>query len=66
MNNSHGSFELVASPAILALGGWWLDGRFGSGPWLTATGVVLGLGGAVTKLIIEYRTAMARHADNAR
>ena len=49
---------------ILALAGWWLDGRMGTGPWLAAVGVVLGLAGAVTKLVLEYRTAMSRHADD--
>jgi F0F1-type ATP synthase assembly protein I len=64
MHQSHGSFELVASPVILALGGWWIDGRLGTGPWLMVLGVVLGVVGAVTKLVIEYRVAMTRHADS--
>ncbi|NLJ71702.1 MAG: AtpZ/AtpI family protein, partial [Syntrophomonadaceae bacterium] len=24
------------------IAGWWLDGRFGTGPWLTVLGVLIG------------------------
>jgi len=28
--------------AFFALGGWWLDGKFGTEPWLVLCGVFLG------------------------
>ncbi|HRQ72065.1 MAG TPA: AtpZ/AtpI family protein [Phycisphaerales bacterium] len=35
--------EFVAAVGLLALGGWWLDGKFGTAPVLTLVGMVLGL-----------------------
>lgn len=58
--NSHGSFELVLSPVILGLGGWWLDGRLGTGPWLVIVAAVLGISGAAIKLYYGYRSQMDR------
>ena len=60
LNRTHGSFELVLSPVILALLGWWLDGRFGTGPWLVIVFAVLGLLGAVTKIVTGYGADMAK------
>lgn len=61
LNQPHGAYELVLSPAILALLGWWLDSRLGTGPWLVVAFGVLGLVGAVIKLVTTYRADMARH-----
>jgi len=36
---------------IFALLGNWLDGRFGTGPWLLLVGVMLGFGGGTFSLI---------------
>jgi F0F1-type ATP synthase assembly protein I len=60
LNNSHGSFELVLSPVILALLGWWIDARFDTGPWCTVTLAILGVVGATVKVVGEYRANMAR------
>lgn len=62
LHQSHGSFELVLSPTILALGGWWLDGRLGTGPWIAVVAAVVGLVGATIKLIVGYRAQMERYA----
>ncbi len=35
--------EFVAAVGLLALGGWWLDGKVGTAPVLTLVGMALGL-----------------------
>lgn len=66
-NRSAGSFELVVSPLLLALLGHWLDRSvFHTAPWLTVTLTVAGLVGAVTKVVLEYRTKMASLAEERR
>lgn len=35
--------ELVAPMIVGVLGGMWLDGRFGTNPWLTITGALVGM-----------------------
>ena len=66
LNSSHGSFELVMSPIILGLIGWWLDRSvFGTTPVLTIIFSVLGLVGAVIKIYFGYTARMADHAENS-
>lgn len=62
LHQSHGSFELVLSPTILALGGWWLDGRLGTGPWIAILAAVVGFVGATIKLIVSYRAQMEAYS----
>ena len=45
--------QFAASIAVFALGGHWLDGRLGSGPWLLITGVFLGFGLGLVSLIAK-------------
>jgi F0F1-type ATP synthase assembly protein I len=60
MNESHGSFELVLSPLILALIGWFLDTRVThTTPLLTVIFAVVGVVGATIKLFYTYRARMA-------
>lgn len=66
LDNSHGSFELVLSPVILALGGWWIDGKVGTSPWFAVVGALMGVIGATVKIVIAYRADMARHSVLAR
>ena len=66
LDNSHGSFELVLSPVILALAGWWIDGKVGTSPWFTVVGALLGVIGATIKIVLAYRADMARHSVLAR
>lgn len=47
--------ELAAAVGLLALGGWWVDGRFGTAPWGLVVGALLGLVGGMAHLV---RTAM--------
>ncbi len=63
LNSSHGSFELVLSPIILALVGLWLDRSvLDSTPWCTVTFAVVGFAGAVVKLYYGYRLKMSELA----
>lgn len=39
---------------VFALLGLWLDGRFGTAPWLLVTGVVLSVVGGTVSLIKKY------------
>lgn len=43
--------ELVASIIGPTLLGWWLDGKFGTEPWLVVTGMLLGLVGGFYNLL---------------
>ena len=36
-------WQLVASICLMALLGWWLDGKLGTTPWLTIVGSLLGV-----------------------
>ena len=60
MNQSHGSFELVLSPLILALLGYLLDTRVThTTPVFTVLFAVVGVIGATIKLYYTYRAKMA-------
>jgi F0F1-type ATP synthase assembly protein I len=37
-------FEIVVPIVLGALLGWWLDGRWGTAPWLLLAGLLLGIG----------------------
>lgn len=34
----------LAAVGLCTFGGWWLDGRLGTAPWLTVVGALLGVG----------------------
>ena len=60
MNESHGSFELVVSPVVLALIGYFIDTRVThTTPVFTVVFAVMGVVGATIKLLIDYRAKMA-------
>ncbi|MCE9592400.1 MAG: AtpZ/AtpI family protein [Planctomycetes bacterium] len=42
--------ELAAGIGVLAFLGWWLDKRWGTGPWLLVTGAALGFAGGFYNL----------------
>lgn len=44
-------FEFLAVFCLLAGAGYWADGHFGTGPWLTASGAAAGLVAAAYHLI---------------
>lgn len=66
LSSSHGSFELVLSPVLLGLGGWWIDSRLGTGPWFLIGAAVFGFVGALVKTYYDYKLRMAAVADSAR
>ena len=43
--------ELAAVIGVLTYAGWWLDGRYGTSPWLALTGVALGLIGGTYNVL---------------
>ena len=55
---------LIAGPVLLGLlGGWWLDGKFGTLPWIT---LALTTVGAITGPVMVYRwvmSAMSKRVD---
>ena len=65
MNHTTGSYELVLSPAIIALLAFGLDRWLGTTPVLTIIGGALGLAGAVVKLVYGYNAEMADHEREA-
>ena len=66
LGSSHGSFELVLSPVLLALVGLWLDRSvFHTSPVLTISFAVVGFVGAVIKLYYGYRARMTELAASA-
>jgi len=50
--------ELAGATAGLALIGYWVDGRFGTRPWGTLVGVVIGLVGGLYNLVRESLDAV--------
>lgn len=46
---------LAASLGLGVVGGYWADGRFGTKPWLTLTGLLLGLTVGVYNLVMVIR-----------
>jgi ATP synthase protein I len=50
--------ELAGATAGLALLGYWIDGRFGTRPWGTVGGVVIGLVGGLYNLVRESLEAV--------
>ena len=63
LSSSHGSFELVMSPLLLGLAGFWLDSKLGTTPWITIGATLFGIVGAATKLYLHYKATMSVHAD---
>ncbi len=57
-HQSHGSFELVLGPALLALLGLWIDRKLDLVPVFTLVLAAAGFVGASAKLYYGYRHAM--------
>ena len=55
--------EIVLSVGIGFFGGRWIDGRFGSGPWISVLGFFFGCGAAVKAI---HRTWVEMQAVTAR
>ena len=50
--------ELAGATAGLALVGYWVDGKFGTTPWGTLIGVVIGIVGGLYNLVRESLQAV--------
>jgi F0F1-type ATP synthase assembly protein I len=50
--------DLVVTPLLLFLLGWWLDGRFGTRPLLAIVLGLLGVIGVSVRAYYTYRAAM--------
>jgi ATP synthase protein I len=50
--------EMAGATAGLALIGYWIDGRFGTRPWGTLVGVVIGLVGGLYNLVRQSLEAV--------
>jgi len=50
--------ELAGAIAGLSLIGYWVDGRFGTGPWGIVVGVFIGLVGGLYNLVKESLAAV--------
>lgn len=55
--------ELAAAVGLLALLGWWIDGRFGTAPWGLLIGAMVGLVGGMANLIRTALTATRSGGD---
>jgi len=60
------SFELIATPLIFGLLGWYLDGRFGLFPVLTLTLAVVALSYGVWQHYTNYVVSMDDLLDERR
>jgi F0F1-type ATP synthase assembly protein I len=56
---SAGSYELVLSGVIFALGGLLVDRWLGTTPWLTCLAAVVGFAGATVSLYYRYQAQFA-------
>jgi len=61
MGRTTGGYELVFSPLLLALVGFGIDKLLGTLPLFTIVFAVLGLVGAVTKIVYTYNSEMEQH-----
>lgn len=61
MHRTTGGYELVFSPLLLALVGFGIDKWLGTLPLFTIVFAVLGLVGAVTKIVYTYNSEMEQH-----
>ena len=51
-----GVYQLVGAVLLGSLGGWWLDEKLGTSPWLVIGGSILGIASGMT---IFLRAALA-------
>jgi len=52
------AFEMIATPAVFGLGGWFADSRLGVFPLLTLAAVVVVFGYQVWRFYGDYNAAM--------
>ncbi len=52
------AFEMIATPALFGLGGWWLDSRLGTFPLVTLAAVLVVFGYGVWRFARQYGARM--------
>ena len=57
------ALSLVVGPVLFGLLGWFLDTKFGTGPWLMIAFALFGILAAAVTAYYEYQGRMARHAE---
>ncbi len=57
--------ELAGAIVLLGLIGWWIDGRYDTGPWFALTGALIGMVGGGYNFIRRAR-AMSRAGASPR
>ena len=60
---SSAGIELAIAVIVFLLLGWWLDGKLGTGPWLTLIGLVFGSGVGFRSLWKAAQEATERAED---
>ena len=55
--------EFVAAPLLFALLGWYLDGRFGTGPVLAIVLGLVGLAGVIARSYYWYMAKIEREEE---
>lgn len=60
LSQANGGYELVFTGVIFALGGLWLDRRFGTTPLFIIVLSLLGFVGSVLNVYYKYRAEIAR------
>ena len=56
--------ELAGATAGLALVGYWVDSKYGTGPWGILIGVVIGIAGGLYNLVRESLAAIREAKDD--
>ena len=59
------AFEFAATPLLFGFIGHLLDGRLGTGPWLTIFLVIFALTGVILRMYYGYVAAMEAHEARA-
>ncbi len=54
---------LLAGPLIGYVIGWWLDGKFGTQPYLAALGVFMGIAASGLEIVQVIRKASSAESD---
>ena len=57
------AFEIVATPVLFGLFGWFLDGRFGTGHVLAITLFLLAVVGVAARSYYAYKAAIEREEE---
>lgn len=60
------AFEMIATPAIFGLGGWFIDSRFDLFPLVTLLTVLVVFSYQLWRFLVDYNTAMDNQLEQRR